>query len=112
MLLLSIAFIAGGAPLRAQYQSPLECQPPIGQQLYEMRVNNAAASYRAEPTATNRAQLCTAYAAAVRVFRNAVDGCRRSSCEEEAFRDICARREQMLAEIAERQRRDCPRPAR
>jgi hypothetical protein len=99
-------------PVGAQEADPFHCQPPMGQPLYEIRVRNTAAQYREEPTAANKAKMCTAYAAAVRVFRSAVDACQKSSCEEEAFRDVCAKREQKLAELTERQRSECGRAAR
>jgi hypothetical protein len=94
------------APALAQLDP---CQPPVGQQMADMRINGARGNYREAPTPANKVRLCQAYDWAVKVYTDAVGYCRRSACEEASFRDVCGRREERLVAVRAERRRECGR---
>lgn len=106
----AIALPAGVA--EAQYQSPFHCKPPMGQQMFEMAANNMGMRYRQEPTPANRQTMCNSYRRVVDVYQKAVKYCRDSDCDEDRFKDICARREDKLAEWRQKHQAACGRGAR
>ena len=107
---LAAALPAGVA--EAQYQSPFHCKPPMGQQMFEIAANNMGMKYRQEPTPANRQTMCNSYRRVVDVYQKAVKYCRDSDCDEDRFKDICARREERLAEWRQKHKAACGRGAR
>jgi hypothetical protein len=107
---LAAALPAGVA--EAQYKSPFHCQPPMGQQMFEIAANNMGRRYRGQPTPANKQTMCNSYRRVVNVYEKAVKYCRDSDCGEDAFKTICARREDKLAEWRRKHQAACGRGAR
>ncbi len=108
-LVLALAWAALSAAQAASAQDPFHCRPPMGQQMAELRVINASQTYREQPTPANKVRLCQALDWAVKVHADAVAYCGRSSCDEDQFREVCAKRGQKLGELRARRRADCGR---
>ncbi len=103
--LLAVGLPAGAA--EAQYQSPFHCKPPMGQQMFEIAANNMGMKYRQEPTPANKQTMCNSYRRVVDVYQKAVTYCRDSDCDEDQFKDACARREDKLAEWRRKHQAAC-----
>lgn len=108
---LALAAACASGDVVAQVGNPLDpCAPPMGQHMTDMRVSAARNNYRAQPTAANKTALCQAIAWAVREYGRAVDLCapRVPQCND-AYGNICARRQERLAHWRGQQSEECGR---
>jgi hypothetical protein len=108
-LALALTLAAPAGNTAGQVGNPLDpCAPPMGQHMTDMRVSVARNNYRAQPTAANKAEICQAIAWAVRSYGDAVSLCapRVAQCNE-AYGNICARRQERLAHWRAEQSQEC-----
>lgn len=97
----------GLQPVRAQYQSLFHCQPPVGQQMFEIKAMNLTRAYREAPTPANHRKACDASREVVKVYRNAVRACSMDDCSTPSYLEICEKKTQKLEEWQENSRIIC-----
>lgn len=91
----------------AQFVHPVNCLPPVGQGMWEIAATNLARRYRSTPTPENREAMCDRYKSTIKVYEDAVEGCKWGDCKETSYVQACARVKEKVVYWHKRTKEEC-----